>query len=61
MKDPTDDKDASNKKYVDDKILNADLTPYLKRDGSVSMTGNLIWVGPSNHWYPGVIQLIMLP
>ena len=39
---PTDDTDAATKKYVDDKSTNPqDLSPYLKKDGSGLMTGNL--------------------
>ena len=40
---PTAEKDASNKKYVDDKLLinNVTLSNYLKKDGSTPLTGNL--------------------
>ena len=41
---PTTDLMASTKKYVDDKVLaipSTDLTPYLKKDGTVTMTGAL--------------------
>ena len=39
---PTNDTDAATKKYVDNKSTNPqDLSPYLKKNGSVSMTGNL--------------------
>ena len=38
---PTNDNDAVNKKYVDSKVTNLDLTAYLKRDGTQSITGNL--------------------
>ena len=38
---PTDDTDASNKKYVDDKISNQDFSSYFKKDGSDPMTSNL--------------------
>ena len=39
---PTDDTDAATKKYVDNKSTNPqDLSPYLKKDGSDSMTGSL--------------------
>ena len=39
---PTNVTDAATKKYVDDKSTNPqDLSPFIKKDGSVSMTGNL--------------------
>ena len=38
---PVNDDDAVNKGYVDGKVVNVDLTGYLKRDGSLNMTGNL--------------------
>ena len=39
---PTNNTDAATKKYVDDKSTNpADLSPFIKKDGSISMTGNL--------------------
>ena len=38
---PVRDDDAVNKGYVDGKVVNVDLTGYLKRDGSLNMTGNL--------------------
>ena len=40
---PTVSSDATSKKYVDDSITNAspDLSDYLEKDGSVTMTGNL--------------------
>ena len=41
---PYNNDQAANKKYVDDeikKIPSSDLSPYLKKDGSVAMTGNL--------------------
>ena len=39
---PTDDTDAATKTYVDDKSTNPqDLSPYLKKNGSDLMTGNL--------------------
>ena len=40
---PTVSSDATTKKYVDDHITNAspDLSDYLEKDGSVTMTGNL--------------------
>ena len=38
---PTDDYDAANKKYVDDELNSVDLSVYLKRDGTNSMTGDL--------------------
>ena len=43
---PTDDNDASTKAYVDNEIakipsVGSDLSVYLKKDGSVAMTGNL--------------------
>ena len=33
--------EPANKKYVDGKVVNVDLTGYLKRDGSQAMTGDL--------------------
>ena len=46
MAQPTDDNDASTKAYVDTEIakipsVGSDLSVYLKKDGSVAMTGNL--------------------
>ena len=41
LADPTNDNDAANKGYVDSQVGNVDLTAYLKRDGTQSMTGNL--------------------
>ena len=41
LADPTDDNDAANKGYVLQQVGNVDLTAYLKRDGTQSMTGNL--------------------
>ena len=46
MAQPTDDNDASTKAYVDNEIakipsVGSDLSVYLKKDGSVAMTGNL--------------------
>ena len=41
LADPTDDNDAANKGYVLSQVGNVDLTAYLKRDGTQSMTGNL--------------------
>ena len=40
---PTDLNDATNKKYVDDTLLlnNTAMANYLKKDGTVAMTGNL--------------------
>ena len=38
---PVRDSDAVNKGYVDGKVVNVDLTGYLKRDGSLNTTGNL--------------------
>ena len=39
---PTNNTDAATKKYVDDKSTNPpDLSPFFKKDGSISMTGNL--------------------
>ena len=38
---PTDDNDAANKGYVLQQVRNVDLSDYLKRDGTQSMTGNL--------------------
>ena len=37
----TDDKDAANKKYVDDSISTQNFSSFFKKDGSVPMTGNL--------------------
>ena len=43
---PTNNTDAATKKYVDDKSTNPqDLSPFLKKDGSDSMTGNLNMIG----------------
>ena len=39
LKDPDENGDTVNKKYVDTKV--ADLPLYVKRDGSLKMTGNL--------------------
>ena len=41
LADPTNDNDAANKGYVLSQVGNVDLTAYLKRDGTQSMTGNL--------------------
>ena len=45
LRNPDDSNELVNKSYVDQKVSQAggsvDLTPYLKRDGSVSVTGNL--------------------
>ena len=41
LADPTNDNDAANKGYVLRQVGNVDLTAYLKRDGTQSMTGNL--------------------
>ena len=41
LQDPIDDNDAATKGYVDGKVGNVDLTGYLRRDGSLNMTGNL--------------------
>ena len=38
---PVRDDDAVNNGYVDGKVVNVDLTGYLKRDGSLNTTGNL--------------------
>ena len=38
---PTDDTDAATKKYVDQKSTPQDLSPFLKKDGSVPMRGDL--------------------
>ena len=38
---PVRDDDAVNKGYVDRKVVNVDLTGYLRRDGSLNITGNL--------------------
>ena len=41
LKPPTNDTDAATKKYVDDNISTPpDLSSYLKKDGSVPMTGD---------------------
>ena len=45
LRNPDDSNELVNKSYVDQKVSQAggsvDLTPYLKRDGTVSVTGNL--------------------
>ena len=41
LADPTNDNDAANKRYVLGQVGNVDLTAYLERDGTGSMTGNL--------------------
>ena len=41
LADPTDDNDAANKGYVLSQVGNSDLSDYLRRDGTQSMTGNL--------------------
>ena len=41
LADPTDDTDAANKGYVLRQVGNVDLSDYLRRDGTQSMTGNL--------------------
>ena len=41
LADPTDNNNAANKGYVLSQVGNVDLTAYLKRDGTQSMTGNL--------------------
>ena len=41
LQDPIDDNDAATKGYVDGKVVNVDLNGYLRRDGSLNMTGNL--------------------
>ena len=41
LADPTNDNDAANKRYVLGQVGNVDLSAYLKRDGTGSMTGNL--------------------
>ena len=42
LNNPTSDKDAATKKYVDDNSGSSpDLSDYLEKDGSVAMTGNL--------------------
>ena len=38
---PIDNNDAATKEYVDNNLLAIDLSPYLKRDGTTSMTGHL--------------------
>ena len=41
LRPPTNDTDAANKKYVDDNSSTApDLSPYLKKDGTIPMTGD---------------------
>ena len=39
--DPIDKNDAATKEYVDNNLSAIDLSPYLKRDGTTSMTGHL--------------------
>ena len=41
LADPTNDNDAANKGYVLSQVGNVDLTVYIRRDGTQSMTGNL--------------------
>ena len=41
LADPINDTDAANKRYVLGQVGNVDLTAYLRRDGTQSMTGNL--------------------
>ena len=41
LADPTNHNDAANKGYVLSQVGNVDLTAYLRRDGTQSMTGNL--------------------
>ena len=45
LRNPDDSNELVNKSYVDQKVSQAggsvDLTPYLKKDGSVALTGNL--------------------
>ena len=41
LADPINDTDAANKRYVLQQVGNVDLSDYLKRDGSQSMTGHL--------------------
>ena len=41
LADPTNDNDAANKGYVLRQVGNVDLSDYLRRDGTQSMTGNL--------------------
>ena len=41
LRPPTNPTDAATKKYVDDNTTAPDLGPYLKKDGSVLMTGDL--------------------
>ena len=41
MATPTTNADAATKKYIDDHIGNVHQTGYLKKDGSVAMTGDL--------------------
>ena len=41
LADPTNDNDAANKGYVLQQVGNVDLTAYLRKDGTQSMTGNL--------------------
>ena len=40
---PTQNNDASNKKYVDDTVAanKVDVSPYFKKDDTVAMTGNI--------------------
>ena len=45
LRPPTNDTDAATKKYVDDNTTAPDLNPYLKKDGSVPMTGDFIVAG----------------
>ena len=51
LADPTNDNDAANKRYVLGQVGNVDLTAYLKRDGTGSMTGNLQM---GNHTITGI-------
>ena len=61
LRNPDDSNELVNKSYVDQKVSQAggsvDLTPYLKRDGTVSVTGNLKYVSEQNNrlrttnWY----------
>ena len=41
LRPPTNDTDAATKKYVDDNTAAPDLSDYLKKDGTVAMTGDL--------------------
>ena len=41
LRPPTSDTDGANKKYVDDNVGGIDLSDYLEKDGTVTMTGNL--------------------